>query len=755
MRPRVCLLSLSLSIGLMATAHAKLPGQPGQHKHAATKHPANEWLLCHGDAVPQLPGEAPAGTSADRKTSPADLQADSADLSKIDTSVFQGNVELRHADQWMFADRVTYQHAQDTWQAVGSIKYQDSTVRMNADRANGDMDKNITTLETVEHPIVYQLRKLRGNGKSAHGEVEGDQQTFTDATYSTCDPGDRKWEIHGDRIEMDHAANVATAHGATVRIGNVPVLYLPYFSFSLDNDRKSGFLTPNIGYSSHNGFLFVLPYYFNLAPNYDLTLSGRLYGDRGLMLDGEFRYLTASSRGTIDATWLPSDRVTGADRGSVDIKSITTLSPHWSANIDVNRVSDSRYLEDFSYQANGAAIGLLPSTAGVYGRGRYWTAGAFLQVWQLTDPSLTNAYEPYQRLPDLYFRWQQPVAEQIVLGVKSEVVRFEHPVLDGGSRVDLYPYISLPFEHAAWYVKPELGYRYTAYNLDAPVVAGGNASPTHGTPIFDLDAGAYFDRDTTVFGHAFVNTLEPRLFYLRVPYRNQNDIPIFDGQDYTFSYEQLFRTNRFTGADRQSDANQLTAAVTSRLLDAADGSEWLTASFGQIHYFDPPRVQLPGVPFMNLANSDFVADADLNLDDRWTIGASYLYDAHDNRTDLASLRGQYRFGRGGVVNAAYRYRPGLLKETEISFNYPLNDNWRLLGRWDYSLLPPSSTVEALAGVEWGDCCMAVRVLARDYVRDVFGDKNIALFVEIELKGLGSFGQGTEQLLDRDILGYTR
>ena len=750
MRTSLRLLPLCLAIGLMTMAHAKTPGQATTPRKHASKHPANEFLLCHGDAIPAFPGIAPVGKASDRPTSPADVQSDSADLSKVATSIFNGNVEIRRADQWVFTDRLTYQHLQDTWQAVGSVKYQDNSVRVLADRADGDMDKDITTLDTTQ----YQLRNVRGNGKGAHAKMHGDQETYTDATYSTCDPSDRKWEIHGDTIDMDRDSNVGKVHGATVKIGNVPVMYLPYMSFSLDNERKSGFLVPNFGASGHSGFMFALPYYFNLAPNYDATLTGILYGERGLMLDGEFRYLTASSHGTVDASWLPDDRKTNSDRGSLDIKSVTALSPHWYVNVDINRVSDATYFQDFSNQSYGSAIGLLASTAGIYGRGRYWTAGAFAQIWEVTDPSLTDLNEPFRRVPDVYFRWQQPFGDHLELGVKTEAVKFEQPLLSGGTRVDLYPYLSLPFEQAAWYVKPELGYRYTAYNLDQPVVPGGTTSPTRGTPIFDIDAGAYFDRDTTLFGHAFVNTLEPRLYYLRVPYRNQDDIPIFDTQDFTFSYEQLFRTNSFAGADRQSDANQLTAAVTTRLLDAEDGREWVTASFGQIHYFDPPRVQLPGVPFVNLSGSDYVLDTDVALDDRWTIGGSYLFDPHNDQTDLGSLRTQYRFGQGGIVNAAYRYRRGLVKEADVSFIYPLSQSWRLLGRWDYSLLD-NTTVEALAGVEWQDCCMAVRVMARDYVRDVFGNKDLALFFEIELKGLGAFGRDTSDLLDRDILGYTR
>ncbi|MEO8743029.1 MAG: LPS assembly protein LptD, partial [Lysobacteraceae bacterium] len=656
MRPSLRLLPLSLALGMMTLAQAKLPGHAPQH--AKPKHPANEWVLCHGNAVPEFAGEAPTGSKDDRPTSPADVQSDSADLSKSNTSVFTGNVEVRRADQWMFADRMAYEHDTDTWQAVGSVKYQDSSVRLTADRAQGDNNKNISTLDTIQ----YQLRNVRGNGKAAHAKVVGDQETYTDTTYSTCDPDDRRWEIRGQQIDIDRATGIGTAHHATVRIGDVPVLYLPYFTFPLDNQRKSGFLAPSFGQSSNGGFLLTVPYYLNLAPNYDATLTPRFYGNRGLMIGGEFRYLTKNSHGSIDGNWLPNDSLRGYDRGSLFIKDTTSLSPNWYAATDLSYVSDNHFFEDFSNQPFGSAIGLLSSTAGVYGRGRYWSAGLFAQTWQVTDPLLTDASAPYRRMPDVYFRWEQPFAEHLELGLKSEAVQFDQKVLSGGSRIDLYPYIRLPFEKAAWFVRPELGYRYTAYNLDAPVVPGGNSSPTRGTPIFDIDAGAYFERDTTWFGRSLINTLEPRLFYLRVPYRDQSAIPIFDTQDYTFGYQQLFRTNSFTGADRQSNANQLTAAVTTRLLDAEDGHELLTASFGQIRYFDPPRVQLPGVAFVDRSGSDYVLDADLNLDDHWTLGGSYQYDAHDHRTDLGSLRGQYRFGQGGVVNAAYRYRPNLVKQ---------------------------------------------------------------------------------------------
>ncbi len=749
------MLPLCLAVGLACAAQAK-SGHPGtaQNRHDL-KHPADAFVLCHGDAVPAFPGIAPSGKAADRATAPADVQADLADLSKVGISLFVGHVEIRHADQWTFADKVAYDHDKDTWQALGSVKYQDSDVRLTADRADGDRSKDTTTLTSITQPVHYQLLSARGNGTGDHGKVVGNQETFWDATWSTCDPTDRKWEVHADQVEMNRETNVGTAHGATVKIGKVPIFYLPWMTFSLDNDRKSGFLTPSYGSSSHSGFMLTLPYYFNLAPNFDATLVGRWYSERGLMFDGQFRYLTANhGHGTIEATWLPDDDKLHRDRGSLDINAVTPFTTHWYSLLDVHRVSDSAYLQDFSQTPFANAIGLEASTAGIYGHGRYWSAGLYAQDWQITDPSLVKALEPYRRMPDAWFRWNQPFGPHLELGLRSEAVRFEQDVLPGATRTDFYPYLALPFEHAAWYVRPELGYRYTGYQLDRPVTPGGDTSPSRGLPIADLDAGAFFERDTTLFGRDVVNTLEPRLYYLYVPYRDQSDIPIFDTQDYTFAYEQLFRTNAFAGADRQSNANQLTLAVTTRVLDGADGHEWLNASFGQIRYFTPQRVQLPGIAYTNASGSDLVFDTNLMLDDRWTVGSETLYDPAAGRTDLFGLRSQYRFGHGGVLNLAYRYRPGEVRQSDVSFIYPLNENWRLLGRWDYSILD-HSTLEGLAGVEWQDCCMAVRFLGRRYIRDTSGDKDTALFLEIELKGLGALGRDTGQVLERDILGYSR
>jgi LPS-assembly protein len=297
-------------------------------------------------------------------------------------------------------------------------------------------------------------------------------------------------------------------------------------------------------------------------------------------------------------------------------------------------------------------------------------------------------------------------------------------------------------------VRPELGTRYTRYDLNG----GADRSPTRTTSIASLDAGMYFDRDVSWFGSRLRQTLEPRLYYLRVPYRDQSDLPVFDTQELTFSFAQLFRPNRFSGADRQMDANNVTLAVTSRLLADDSGEEIVRASFGQIRYLDDQRVQLPGVTGTDYSGSDYAAEFDFRLNRRWRLALSQLYDPINDRTDLSAIRLQRQFAAGGVANLSYRFRRDQLEQVDASTAYPLNERWRLIGRWNYSLRD-SRTLEALAGLEFDSCCYAFRILGRHYVRNVEGESSNGLYFELELKGLGAFGQRTEDFLRRAILGY--
>lgn len=733
---------------------------------------ADDFSLCKPNALldfytPGLP------TTGDRNAAPADFEADrfeSADRTKY---VLEGKAKINRVDQQVQGDRLTYWTETTAWLAEGNVRYQDAGLLMSASKGQGTTTPNTATMTDVR----YQMLSSRGNGTAAEAKlIDADHATMQKVEFTTCDPDDVRWRFTAKDMAIDQAEGIARGHDVTLRIGNTPILWLPYARFPISDERQSGFLYPSFGYNNRAGIDFTLPYYLNLAPNYDATLYPRILGQRGLLAGAEFRYLTDRHRGQLEFTYMPHDRDADRERGYFHFNNFSALASNWNFSANLNHVSDKRYFEDFGDSLSTVSTALLPSNAYFNGSGRGWTASIGGDRYQITDPSLGDQFEPYRRLPRGTFEGELGLLGGLRGGIKSEFVSFykecakDSRTLSGdnilcppnGERLDLYPYLNLPLEGAAWFLRPEVGVRYTRYDVTqnawstventADRFRYRNDSPKRTTPITSVDAGLIFERDTNLFGTAYTQTLEPRLFYLYVPYRNQDDLPIFDTQPLSFDFPQLFSTNRFTGADRQMDANNLTAAVTTRLSETATGAERLSASFGQIRYFDGQRVQMPGVPKTDYAGSAYVAELDLHLSDRWRFKLADQWNPNGDHTDLSTSSLQYRFGERGVLNLGYRYRRDFLEQTDVSALIPLNERWRLIGRWNYSLRD-NDTFEGLIGVEHEDCCIAWRVLARQYVRDATGKASNGLYFEIEFKGIGAIGQKTDDFLRRGILGY--
>ncbi|WP_242112998.1 LPS-assembly protein LptD [Luteimonas aquatica] len=830
----------------------------------AADDPPEDYSLCPvDDAVPFFPdAQPPKGAPEDRANLPTDVNGDSVQGVSGETVTFQGNVALKRGDQFLGADNLSYNQQTDQYVAEGNVRYQDASMRMLADRATGKQDEDKHKIDNVR----YQLTSRRGNGGAKEIQMDGTHGRLIGSSYSTCPPNDRRWELRAPQIDLDTEEGFATARNATVRIGKVPVLYMPWFKFPIDDRRHTGFLMPNLGQSSRNGFDYRQPIYFNLAPNYDLTLEPRIMTRRGVGLGTEFRYLTRTGKGVLDFDFLPSDDLTSrehaeelddftreryslanrrkSDRGRFAFIGSQNITRNWQALANLRWVSDPRYRDDFSSSLTNQSSYSSSSDIGLYGRGRYWDASLSASYYQLTDYTLPETSLAYNRLPRLNFNWEQPFGPRVLAGINTEATRFEHTAdgstdifrtitatasactnngityrpgdflgngveclqsvknsKPGGNRLDFKPYVSFPFGGAGWFITPTLAWRYTSYQLEgklatqlatsracaaingcttanparptAQQIAGFyDDNPTRSLPITSLDAGLYFDRSTTWGGESFLQTLEPRLFYLNAPYREQDGLPLFDTGDLTFSWGQLFRDNRYSGADRQADANQLTLAVTSRWLRESDSREKLSLSFGQILYFEDSRVRLNSSrPFIEEGKSAWVTDANYAINDRWTVGASYQWDPKNSTKDLASLRTRYLVGDKGIVNFAYRYRrnlgydpnsanedirnPDLLEQVDLSFLYPINQTWSVVGRYYYSIRD-KQLLEGIAGIQWDSCCLSARLVGRRYVRSGREERmNSSIQFELELKGLGSAGQKTESRLRRAILGYYR
>ena len=705
----------------------------------------------------------------ERQSAATDISANTLDVKSGEVTVFSGDVKLVHADQWMSTDKVTYSHESEQFVTEGQVRYQDRAIRLTAEAASGDQKADTLKMEKVH----YQFNEELGNGTAATAVMKGPIGSLTRATYSTCPPGQRQWEFSAGRISVNDKTATGVAHNVSLRLGGVPVLWLPVISFPTDDKRRSGLLAPTLGRDDINGLDLRVPIYWNIAPNYDATFTPRWLSKRGLMHQGEFRYLTERSQGQFNGTWLPNDDLTGTSRSLLNWRSNTRINRHWYTSANLNDVSDVNYFSDFGDSIDATSISLLASNAGVYGRGKYWSASLIAETWQIASPLVIEGNEPYRRLPRLQFSAQRPFARWFEAGVGFEAVRFSHDSFDagnpawvrrydGGNRVDVLPYVRLPFSGNSWFITPQLGWRYTDYSsLEGPPVDNGGASSvSRSVPIASLDAGIYFERSMNWGGQDYVQTLEPRMYYLRVPYRDQSELPLFDTGQLTFSWSSLLRDNRFGGADRQADANQVALALTTRILSSADGRERLRAGIGRITYFDQPRVGLlTSLPDASVSGSAWIGTLDMAMNEWWSMGVTQQWDPDQQRTELSSVRGQLHLNQGTIVNAAYRYRRGTpgqptLEETDLSFAIPVGSSWNLYGRWNYSL-HDNQTIEALAGFEWDSCCMAVRIVGRQFIRSFNSQENLGLYLEIELKGLGSFGRDTGRLLDNAILGYTR
>jgi LPS-assembly protein len=712
-----------------------------------------------------------------RETSPTKVDARHVDSSNQSVYHLSGDVKLQRADQQLQADSVDYNNVSTDYDARGNVRYQEAGQLLAASHMQGNTEAS----RGIADDVRYQMLDARGNGVARQGHLlDAQHSRYTMATYSTCDVGHHLWEFRAKSITIDKDTGVGVARGATMRVGNVPFLYLPYFSFPTDDRRKSGFLYPTIGNTSRSGFEVSTPYYLNLAPNYDATLDPRIYSDRGAMLAGEFRYLVPGSNGQVNVEYVPNDHgesdgladTKGDSRYLVNLSDRTQLWEGWQLVGSYNHASDSSYLYDYGNALSHAAVYTLGSNAAIVGGGKWWNASFGGTIYQNVNPFVTDRVLPYDQLPYAKFSMDVPLSRWLEFGMDSSAVAFRKTGFVEGKREDLYPYLAADFGSSAWFVRPKLAYRYTAYQLDSGydrygysgLLGSGRVSPftqqspSRALPIVSVDSGLVFDRSISLFGNSYTQTLEPRLYYLYVPYRNQNDLPLFDTSLMSFDYWQLFSPNQFSGADRQMDANNATAALTTRLLDD-EGVERVSASFGQIHYFSPQRVI--GTDWVRSA---YVAQLDVQLSDRWRLASSYQWSPNTRLTDMAALELQRRLGTDGIFNFSYRYRRGLLEQYSASAVYPLTERWRLVGSWTYSV-KDRETVEALAGVEYDSCCVSLRLVDRNYVNQSYygfgpvpvgsniGQRDNAIMFEVVFKGLGSSGGQIDPLLHRDILGY--
>jgi LPS-assembly protein len=711
--------------------------------------------------------ECPAPTKATGTARPASVSKAGPELSDtpiefeseggVDATrdgemLLKGEVLIKQGERTIKTRDAHYDSQSQSFSVDNEVEYADPDLKVSGTAAHVDQAGG-ATFEGAK----FELADRNARGSADRIQVTRDSQLKLDGVrYTTCPVGEEDWVLRASDIDIRQKAGIGFGRGVRLDFKGVPILYTPFISFPVGNQRKSGFLFPTLGTSTRSGSSLAVPWYWNIAPNYDATFSPTYFSKRGPKLDTEFRFLSDAGRGTLETEYLPDDNQFGDSRSYLHFNDRSDFTDTLRLDIDASNVSDSAWFEDFGLGPEGTSISYLERSATLTYLTQHWLAVLRAQNFQtIDDVGIPPELRPHTLLPQLGVHAGLPdQLGGLELGLDLEVGDFEHNYDDRvatGWRVDVAPEISLPLRGAGVYLVPSASWRYTAYRLDNPVLPGDD-SPSRSAPVLSVDGGLVFERDSGS-RHQRLITLEPRFMYLYVPFRNQDNLPVFDTAPADLNLVQLFRTNRYVGVDRLSDANQITIGVTSRLLDAANGKQFISGTVGQTYYFDEPRVALPGEVLEDPEYSDIVAELDLTAYRDWNIGMGVQWDPGQTRSEKGDVRLQYKPEYDRVVNLGYRFRRGSIEQVDGSVAWPVGDNWSGYARLVYSLEDQKS-LDQFAGLEYRSCCWRLRAVARRYVSDRTGDTDTSFLLQLELNGLSSVGVGADAFLERSIRGYS-
>ncbi|MBU0654213.1 MAG: LPS-assembly protein LptD [Gammaproteobacteria bacterium] len=668
------------------------------------------------------------------------IEADEALFRDQGISEMSGNVHISQQNKKFRADQATYDQDSSHVTGSGNVHFSTDSMQVSSSRLNYNLQKESGEIQDAR----YHLNKADGRGSSKLLVQENPNHTRMEAaTYTTCPADDADWSINSPNINLYHELERGTASNVTFRIRNMPVLYLPYMSFPLTDARKSGFLWPDIGSSEKSGLQISTPYYFNLAPNYDLTLTPTLLSRRGLQLGTEFRYLSNKHNGALNYVLLPDDKVSGIDnRYYFDVNNATIIDSHSRLTLKAEGVSDDQYFVDLGNSLEATSEVNLERRLQYSTSGNAWNFSALLQDFQV----LAGGSNAPSRLPQLNYNYRYP-SEIADISINSEYTHFTSaPTSSATHRTDLLLNMKKRMSNVAAFFEPSLNLRHTEYQLDS-------ASTSHISrtlPTASLDTGLFFERN--IQQGKFLQTLEPRLFYTYTPYEDQSNIPVFDTSQTTFNYNQLFSTNRFTGKDRIEDANRLSVSLTSRLQNQDNGREVFLASIGQIYHFDDRKVTLPGGTTQTGKRSELVLETRGQFNPRTSLASTTFWDSETKEISVNQIDLRYKDEKKRIANIGYTKRQGDFESANVSFSAPVKDRWRAVGRLERDLLNDRN-LETVIGAEYESCCWKTRIANRQYLLPDNTSRENAIFIEFELKGLGNFGSGTRDLLKERIYGY--
>ena len=702
-------------------------------------------------------------------------------------AVAEGSAVLLRDATRVEGDRLHYFELTDEVEATGQVRVSRGSDEMSGPQARLKVGQQVGVFESPEYSISRPGRPappgqellpgqftprsqqpVTGHGAAEKLYLEGENQfRFTNATWTSCKPDRPDWYLQARELDLDYDANVGEARGGTMYFKGVPLGYLPWADFPLADQRRSGVLSPTFGTSNKVGFDLTVPYYFNLAPNYDDTLTFRYMGRRGAQLRNEARYMTPEYKGFSLIEYMPEDQVEGRSRYAGNLRHDHNFGGGWSGNLNFAGVSDPRYFIDLSSRLYLTSQTHLPREGRLtYGGGGWWTASGFVQSFQtLQDPKTSvKVTEPYKRLPQLTLTANRPeLPGGATFLLSSEFVDFSHPTLTKGQRLTAYPQLALPLQTAAFYVTPKIGVHATRYELDRRGTDTGDTSLTRTLPILSVDGGVTFERDTSFGDTDYVQTLEPRVYYLYVPYRDQSQFPNFDSGYYDFNFAQIFAENVYTGGDRISNANQVTTALQSRLIDPASGAEKLRAAIGQRYYLVDQHVSLnKDSPVRTGKQADLLAAFSATFAPKSTIDTAWQYNPRDNWTERFNFGLRFQPAYAKALGVSWRYRrnystvpgsPDGFRDLDITGQWPLGGNWYGVGRYNRNLRDHRLT-QGIAGVEYNAGCWVFRGVVQHLTTSAT-DSTRAMFFQLEFNGAGSIGSSPLNVLRRSVPGYAK
>ncbi|MEZ5560724.1 MAG: LPS assembly protein LptD [Pseudomonadales bacterium] len=730
-----------------------------------------------------LDPEFPLPLDDDPNQHPIVVRADRAEYLVDGLAQLSGNVSVQQGNRSGHAASGTLDPRSRDSTLSGGVQLLEPGIALQGSTGRVNLDTRAADLDDVEFLLLDGDMRGRADrlGQDAGGNLSMESVSFT-----RCEPGSNSWRITADSVRVADGENFGTARNAVVRMKGVPVLYTPYIRFPVNDERQSGLLFPDLGYSASEGADITLPYYLNLAPNYDATLAPRYISERGAGLEGEFRHLSRWERTTVTGAFLGEDDLYNGVLSRDDFDALLAQgeiagefnpASRWLYGvqhegkagrvrtiIDYTAVSDRDYFRDLgSFQGGSNQIQLERR-----GEVQYAVGGLFMRLWaQRFDRLDEGTIDPYQRLPELELTYDGQLLGPLQWSLGSKWSSFDrnNDLLTGlnrtvGERIHVEPRLRLPLSWPWGFLTLAGGYRYTAYDLrDVP--ASDDDTPERGIGMGTAHAGLFFERELSAFGSNLIQTLEPQVYYLYQEYENQDRLPRFDASDLTFGYSQLFRDNRFSGIDRIGDADQVSVGVTSRFLDAGSGREYLSASIGQIFYFQDRDVTLSGAPGVDERQSSSALASELaaNIGAGWRLTGTLIWDPNDNQVDEGAGALQYRRDNRHILNLGYRNRAEQeIEQTDFSLYWPLTRNFSVLGRWNYDVTS-GRTVEGFAGIEYNDCCWQVRLLARRYINSPSAaqidttESDEGVFLQIVFKGLSGIGDKVESVLTEGIKGY--